>query len=79
MMIGTDRRPTEYPTAEMVEDMLAVLIQTEQLTVPAEDGQEIQVSRVRGFAEAGLMTRDNGLVLTFSDGSEFQLTIVRSR
>ena len=35
--------------------------------------------RVQSFCEAGLMTSNNGLVITLLDGSEFQLTIVQSR
>lgn len=35
--------------------------------------------KVRSFSDAGLLTTDIGLVLKFSDGSEFQLTIVQSR
>ena len=34
---------------------------------------------VTSFAEAGALSRDNGLVLRMSDGSEFQLCIVKSR
>lgn len=37
---------------------------------------------VRGtatFADAGIMTRNAGLVVTMDDGEEFQITIVRSR
>ena len=35
--------------------------------------------RVHTFDEAGVMTRDAGLVITLPDGTEFQLTIVQSR
>ena len=35
--------------------------------------------RVRTYAEAGVMTYDKGLVITTPDGSEFQLTLIRSR
>jgi hypothetical protein len=35
--------------------------------------------RTRSFAEAGVLTTNDGLVVTLSDGSEFQLTVVRSR
>ena len=35
--------------------------------------------RVQTFDEAGLMTRDCGLVITLPGGSEFQLSIVQSR
>ena len=34
---------------------------------------------VKTYSAAGLMTRDKGLVITLPDGSEYQLTIVRSR
>lgn len=36
-------------------------------------------SRMDSFAEAGLFTNNEGLVIRFSSGAEFQLTIVRSR
>ena len=35
--------------------------------------------RVQSSCEAGLMTSNNGLVITLPNGSEFQLTIVQSR
>lgn len=35
--------------------------------------------KVETFHDAGLLTRDNGLVLTLTDGSEFQITIVKSK
>jgi hypothetical protein len=31
------------------------------------------------FADRGLLSGNKGVVLTFEDGSEFQITIVRSR
>ena len=34
---------------------------------------------VNSFAEAGVMTSDEGLVVTMDDGSEFQITVVESR
>ena len=37
------------------------------------------ITDVRTFEEAGVPSEDRGLVLTMSDGSEYQLTIVRSR
>lgn len=35
--------------------------------------------RVQTYEEAGVMTYDKGLVVTLPDGSEFQVSIVRSR
>ena len=34
---------------------------------------------VTTFADAGVMSRDSGLILRMSDGSEIQLCIVKSR
>ena len=36
------------------------------------------VSSVATFEEAGLLTRNRGVVLRMEDGSEFQITIVQS-
>jgi len=35
--------------------------------------------RVSSFGEAGVLTRDDGFVLTTGPGREFQVTVVRSR
>ena len=37
------------------------------------------VRDVRTFAEADILTTDKGLVVACEDGTEYQLTIVRSR
>jgi len=37
------------------------------------------IDAVATFDDVGLLTGNKGVVLTFADGSEFQLTIVRSR
>ena len=37
------------------------------------------VTSVQTFEEAGVPSEDRGLVVTMSDGSEYQLTIVKSR
>jgi len=43
----------------------------------ADEMQE--VTRVTTFERAQVLTRNEGLVIRTADGSEFQLTIVRSR
>jgi len=40
---------------------------------------EAAFRRVETFEEVGLLTRDNGIVVTMRDGSQFQITIVESR
>jgi hypothetical protein len=37
------------------------------------------ITSVRTFDEAGVPSEDRGLVVTMTDGSEFQITIVRSQ
>ncbi len=37
------------------------------------------IREVVTFKDAGVLTRNEGLVVTLDDGTEFQLTIVRSR
>jgi hypothetical protein len=39
----------------------------------------VNLRRVRTFDEDGVLTNNAGLVVTACDGSEFQVTIVRSR
>lgn len=39
----------------------------------------LEGTSVRTFEDAGIMTYNNGLVIRTPEGSEFQLTIVRSR
>lgn len=52
----------------------------ELANVDDEDGDSDedmpQLRAVRTFDEAGLLTTDKGLVLRFTDGSEYQLSIV---
>ena len=38
-----------------------------------------EVTNVRTFNEAALLTRNRGVVITTEDGSQFELTIVQRR
>ena len=40
---------------------------------------DVAVESATTFEEAGVLTTNKGLVLRMEDGSEYQLTIVRSR
>jgi hypothetical protein len=51
----------------------------EEVIYDATNGTEVGGLRIQSFAEAGLLTADEGRVLSFPSGAEFQLTIVRSR
>jgi hypothetical protein len=50
----------------------------EALDLAQAEGEVEPGTRWMTFAEAGLMTNDEGLVLRLSDGSEFQVSIVQS-
>lgn len=54
---------------------------TQLITDDCSYGSEISREnlRVQTYSEAGVMTYDKGLVTTLPDGSEYQLTIIRSR
>ncbi|HOD84367.1 MAG: hypothetical protein BWX88_03447 [Planctomycetes bacterium ADurb.Bin126] len=54
-----------------MEDLLANLLQNED--------EAPDVRRVTTFEEAGILTYNRGLIVRTEDGSEFQITIVRSR
>lgn len=43
------------------------------------DDEEPLLDEVVSYEDAGLLTRDHGVVLRFRDGGEFQVTVVRSR
>lgn len=39
----------------------------------------LDVARADTYADAGIVTRDAGFVITLADGAEYQVTVVRSR
>ena len=66
-------------TTEIMECVLLEVLAEAETDYLNEDGECIKIKDVRTFDIAGLMTKDRGLVVRLADGSEFQLTIVRSR
>jgi len=44
-----------------------------------DSAEALEGAVVRSFGDAGLLTRDAGLVLRLKDGTEFQISIVQSR
>jgi len=44
-----------------------------------DDQSEVWIDSAATFADGGVLTLNKGLVVRLSDGSEFQLSIVRSR
>ena len=54
----------------------------EELTEEILDALEIsgvKIWNATTFEERGILTRDEGLVVTMEDGSEYQITVVKSK
>jgi hypothetical protein len=58
--------------AEVLRDAIVVFDES------AGFDEDVCLRGVDTFAEVGLLTRDAGIVVQFADGSEFQVTVVRS-
>ena len=60
-------------------DIEAALLEVQYTT--GEDGEPIieQLKSAASFEDHGIMTRNRGVVFRMKDGSEFQITIVRSK
>ena len=61
---------TEYTEREIADAIAGAL----QYGEPLDATRSIQT-----FEGAGVMTYNDGLVLTLEDGTEYQITVVRSR
>jgi hypothetical protein len=64
----------------MLDDALAMVLGD----LDPDDGIEMPeafecLNRVATYDEVGILTTDKGLVIRTADGSEFQITIVRSK
>lgn len=59
------------------DDVIA-LIADSHLDLPGDEAPPCTRS-VQSFEEAGVLTSNKGVVLTLDDGSEFQITVVRSK
>lgn len=66
-----------YQMLQVIADM-APVDEDGELLWPARSETE-DVREVRSFADEGVLTNNKGLVIRLEDGSEFQLTIVRSK
>lgn len=79
----------EAVTEQTIEDCMLQLLELvmearDDADDPANDlAEQVEgleaIQTVATYADVGMMTRDNGLVIRTADGREFQLTIVRSR
>lgn len=75
-------------TEQRFQDCLYILLQSISVNNFAdEDGDTLwpiltaadNISHVSSFADEGMLTNNKGVVVKLKDGSEFQLTIVKSK
>ncbi len=68
-------------TEQDLQDLLHALLTGEPVALDnlLALGDENPIVGVQTFEQVGIFTRDKGLVVTTGDGTEFQVTIVRSR
>jgi hypothetical protein len=64
---------------EIVEHLRLLLDQSSEARKEDDWPEEMLGNSTSSFEEAGVMTDNAGLVLRLEDGSEFQVTVVRSR
>jgi hypothetical protein len=78
----TERPAIETQTEDTImteQEMQEWLAETIDMRNSDEDFDLVENTRILTFEEAGLLTRNKGLVLRTPDGDEFQITIVKSR
>ena len=63
-------------TAHEIAEVLQYLAEEDDA---AFESIEAEVDHAASYADAGVLTQNAGFVLRLVDGSEFQITIVRSR
>lgn len=75
-------------TEQRFQDCLYMLLQTIADTAPTDEDGELlwpalkekdDIQDVRSFADDQVLTNNKGLTVRLADGSEFQLTIVKSK
>ena len=71
----------EHEMQTALNDLFANLILAADCDEYPEDlpDELSEVEMVQTYDEAGILTYNKGLVLRMKDGSEFQLTLVKSR
>lgn len=68
---------TEEVQNGLIEFISVMQDYDEEDMIDAEFPQRVR--DIATYQEAGILTTDKGFVITFDDGSEFQITIIRSK
>lgn len=65
-------------SAHYFEEALLNALRDQNVAADHFEGPK-NIARVATFEQRGVLTRNNGLVVTLADGSEYQVTIVQSK
>ena len=60
------------------QDALRELIEYQDIGEPDVNGNAVAIDGITTFEERGVLTNNKGLTVSLTNGSEFQITIVRS-
>ncbi len=74
---GISEQELEQRLGELLEEFSYLTADDREMLL--QDVGWLEDAEVRTFDAAGILARSKGLVLSLSDGTEFQLTIVRSK
>ena len=61
------------------KDMEAIIAEALEFADDDDNGGIPELDSVYTFEQEGLLTRNKGLIVNMADGSQFQVTIVKSR
>lgn len=73
---GRERIESEQEMREWLQEAVTGLCETREDDDPGCDLPEINPV---SFSDQGVLTKNEGIVIAFPDGREFQITIVRSK
>lgn len=74
MLVDTKMPLSETDLAEAIGILMESAESTAEIYQATQD-DDLCVEHQRSFDDAGLLTYDDGVVLTLSDGTEFQVTV----
>lgn len=60
-------------------DEISMMDEDDRVRASLEGSGPFEGATVRTFADAGVLTRDRGVVVRLASGEEVQITVVRSR
>ena len=73
----TDQMTTTTLETELAETLTAIIFADVETDTDLD--ATLNGAGLSTFGDAGILTTNNGLVLNLTDGTSFQITIVRSR